>query len=62
MRVLVIGAGIIGLSTAYYILGDVAGAEVMIVADSFSPNTVSGVSQGLWKPHRNDKTPVHLQQ
>ncbi|PVD22716.1 hypothetical protein C0Q70_15972 [Pomacea canaliculata] len=65
-RVGVLGAGIIGLSTAVHILektqaeyGQGASAvEVTIIADRFSPHTTSDGSGGFWEPYQLCDTPV----
>ena len=62
MRVVVVGAGVSGTSTAYCVQRAVPGAEVTVVAEAFTPRTVSDISPGLWKPHPEDNNPVHLQQ
>ena len=47
VRVTVIGAGIIGLPTAYRIQTTVPHARVTVVADRFSPNTTGDVAVGI---------------
>ena len=52
MKVAVIGAGVVGLSTAYCLvekLGD-AGVSVKIIADKFSPNTTSDQAGAFAQP------------
>ena len=56
-RIAVIGAGIIGLSTAYNILDTIPNVEVTVFYDSLSPNTTSDVAAGLWLPHKWGQTP-----
>lgn len=51
MRVCVIGAGIIGLSTAFHIKKLIPSVELTLIANSFHPNTTSDVAGGLWGPH-----------
>ncbi|XP_064604658.1 D-aspartate oxidase-like [Liolophura sinensis] len=46
----VIGAGVIGLSTALNIVESIPDAEVTIMANIFSPNTTGDYSAGLWEP------------
>ncbi|KAL7986591.1 hypothetical protein Chor_012874 [Crotalus horridus] len=59
MRVAVIGAGVIGLSTALCIHDRWHSAErplqVEIYADEFSPGTTSDGAAGLWQPYLYDK-------
>ncbi|XP_077773820.1 D-amino-acid oxidase isoform X2 [Podarcis muralis] len=59
MRVAVIGAGIIGLSTALCIRDRYHSAdqplEIEIYADQFTPHTTSDGAAGLWQPYLYDK-------
>lgn len=51
-RIAVIGAGIIGLSTAVEILqDDNIKCKVTLIADKFTPNTTSDVAAGVWTPY-----------
>ena len=50
-RICVIGAGIIGVSSAVRVIEAFPGSEVTIVADEFSPHTTSDVAGGFWEPH-----------
>ena len=47
----VLGAGVIGLSTAVNIIETIPDVKVDIIADKFSPHIVSDVAGGLWMPH-----------
>ncbi|MEL7431069.1 MAG: FAD-dependent oxidoreductase [Chlamydiota bacterium] len=47
-RIAVLGAGVIGLSTAYELLN--LGYDVTIYADEFSPNLTSDIAIGIWSP------------
>ncbi len=51
VQIAVVGAGVIGLSTAYNILTELPNAEVTVIAEKFSPNTTSDVAAGIWAPH-----------
>ncbi|XP_060066892.1 D-aspartate oxidase-like [Ylistrum balloti] len=52
LKICVIGAGVIGLSTAVCIQQELSThVTVTIVADKFSPNTTSDGSGGFWGPH-----------
>ncbi len=51
VRIVVVGAGVIGLSTAYNILTELLDTEVTVIAEKFSPNTTSDVAAGIWIPH-----------
>nr|XP_060642100.1 D-amino-acid oxidase [Anolis sagrei ordinatus] len=57
MRVAVVGAGVIGLSTALCIHEQYssAGLEVEVYADTFTPHTTSDGAAGLWQPYVDDK-------
>ena len=59
-NVCVVGAGVVGLSTAYCLLSE-AGTRVHVdvVADRFSPYTTSEVAFGLWEPYLLKGTPPH---
>ena len=58
-RIAVIGAGTIGVSTAYNIIQSIPNVEVTLIADQFSPNTTSDLAAGHWRPHRTGDTPEH---
>ena len=60
MKVCVIGAGIIGTTTAYQIKKRFPNAQVDIVAEIFSPNTTSDFTAGYWMPYLNPDTPKSL--
>uniref|UniRef100_A0A8D0F9F2 D-amino-acid oxidase n=1 Tax=Strix occidentalis caurina TaxID=311401 RepID=A0A8D0F9F2_STROC len=59
MRVAVIGAGVIGLSTALCIHeryhGLVPSLEVEVYADRSTPHTTSDGAAGLWQPYLSDR-------
>lgn len=59
MRVAVIGAGVIGLSTALCIHDRFHAAdqhlEIEVYADRFTPHTTSDGAAGLWQPYLYDK-------
>eukprot|EP00884_Botryococcus_braunii_P000406 jgi/Botrbrau1/10366/Bobra.146_2s0005.1 len=59
-RVTVLGAGVIGLSTALRILQEVEHVAVKIVAKGFYEDTTSHGAGGLWKPYSLGDTPPHL--
>lgn len=50
MSVCVVGAGIIGLSTAIRLQEIEPRASITIVAEKFSPETTSDVAAGIWRP------------
>lgn len=51
MRVCVVGAGIIGITSAIAVKEAFPFAEVTVFADAFSPNTTGDGSAGLWGPY-----------
>ena len=59
-RVAVVGAGIIGLSTAVHILESQPGVTVTLIADKFSPQTTGDGSAGMWLPHAMGNTDEKL--
>ncbi|XP_067941611.1 D-aspartate oxidase-like isoform X2 [Watersipora subatra] len=48
-RIGVIGAGIIGMSSAYRLQTELVNTKVTVVADAFTPNLTSDGSGGLWE-------------
>jgi glycine/D-amino acid oxidase-like deaminating enzyme len=57
-RITIIGAGIIGLTTACTLLKEYAANEnlqLTIISETFSPNTTGDVSAGYWEPHGLEK-------
>ncbi len=60
-KVAVIGAGVIGLSTAYCLKSADPSVDVTILAKSCSPETCSDVAAGIWEPFILRDTPMELQ-
>jgi len=60
MKICVVGAGIIGTSSAIKLKKAFPEAELAIVAASFSPLTTSDGSGGFWRPHLLGGTPPEL--
>ncbi|KAJ7418278.1 D-aspartate oxidase-like isoform X3 [Willisornis vidua] len=60
-RVAVVGAGVIGLSTALCIVETCPSSSVTVLSDQFSPNTTSDVAAGMLIPHTYPGTPIHVQ-
>lgn len=50
VRIAVVGAGAVGLSTALCIQDRIRNCDVHIIAEKFSPSTTSDGSAGLWTP------------
>ena len=55
--VAVLGAGVMGLTTAYDLLEK--GYEVHIYSEKWSPNLTSNVAAGSWTPHSPFKKLLH---
>ena len=60
-NVVVVGAGIIGVTTALSILEKDPTIKVIVVADEFTPNTTSDGAAGLIMPYVLQDTPMELQ-
>lgn len=50
IRVAVLGAGIMGLTSALSIKEQIPNASITVYAEDFSPNTTSDFSNGYWQP------------
>ena len=59
VQVVVIGAGVMGVSTAYSLKSRNAAMKVTIIADEFSPNTCSDGSAGIRKFIESSPGQVH---
>lgn len=57
VKVAVVGAGVIGLSSALHVKELFPEAKVVVFADKFPPNTTSDVAGGFWEPHLLRDTP-----
>lgn len=57
VKICVVGAGVIGMSSALRIIEQLPKTEVVVIADKFSPSTTSDVSGGFWEPHLLGDTP-----
>lgn len=51
VKICVVGAGVIGLSSAVRIQDAFPNIDITILADTFSPYTTSDGSAGFWEPH-----------
>ncbi|XP_011905881.1 PREDICTED: D-aspartate oxidase isoform X2 [Cercocebus atys] len=60
-RIAVVGAGVVGLSTAVCISKLVPQCSVTIISDKFTPDTTSDVAAGMLIPHTYPDTPIHMQ-
>lgn len=54
VRIAVIGAGVIGLSTAVNIQRLIPNAKVTIIADKFGTETTSNGAGGYFRPNMDD--------
>lgn len=54
----VVGAGVVGLSTALRLLQELQGVSVTVVAESFLTATTSDGAAGLWEPYKLGDTPI----
>lgn len=57
-RVAVVGAGVIGLSTAVRLAEAQPEASVEVIADAFEHETTSSGAAGLWEPYKLSDTPA----
>ncbi|XP_048209651.1 D-aspartate oxidase isoform X1 [Perognathus longimembris pacificus] len=57
-RVAIVGAGVMGLSTAQCISQLVPRCSITVIADTFTPHTTSDVAAGILIPHAYPDTPV----
>lgn len=58
MRVAVVGAGVIGVTSALAVKISFPHYDVKIFADAFSPDTTGDGSAGLWSPFLLWDTPA----
>ncbi|XP_078256388.1 D-aspartate oxidase-like [Rhinoraja longicauda] len=61
VRVGVIGAGVVGMSTAVCVARSLPDCSVTVMAEKFSPHTTSDVAAGILSPHFPPETPVESQ-
>lgn len=57
-RIIIVGAGIIGLTTACTLLKEYANhdnLQIVIISESFSPHTTGDISAGYWEPYGLEK-------
>ncbi|XP_043605363.1 D-aspartate oxidase [Bombus pyrosoma] len=57
MRVAVVGAGVIGMTSAFAVKSSFPQFEVQIFSDKFSPATTGDGSAGMWSPYLLGSTP-----
>jgi len=60
MKITVVGAGIIGTTSAFRIKKKFPEAELKIIAAELSPKTTSDVAAGWWEPHLDPDTDPSL--
>ncbi|XP_036920937.1 D-aspartate oxidase isoform X2 [Sturnira hondurensis] len=61
VRIAVVGAGVMGLSTALCVSKLVPRCSITVISDKFSPDTTSDVAAGILIPHAYPDTPIHKQ-
>lgn len=61
VKVAVIGAGVIGLSTAYVLKKRDPSIDVTILTKALSPDTCSDIAAGIFLPYNLRDTPLELQ-
>lgn len=52
LDICVIGAGVVGLTSAVRLAEEVSGSRVTVVAERFGGNTTSHGAAGLWQPYK----------
>lgn len=60
LKVCIVGAGVIGLSTALRLCHELDHVRVTVLADKFLSDTTSDGAAGLWEPYKLGSTPQHL--
>lgn len=58
MKICVIGAGVVGLNTAIALFKEYPNADITILADKFTTETVSDVAAGLFRPSSSFSGPT----
>ncbi|XP_004422267.2 PREDICTED: D-aspartate oxidase [Ceratotherium simum simum] len=61
VRIAVVGAGLMGLSTAVCISKLVPRCSITVISDKFTPDTTSDVAAGILIPHAYPDTPIPKQ-
>lgn len=56
IKIAVVGAGVIGVTTAYKLVNDSNNAEITLISEEFSPNTTGDGSAGFLMPYALGKT------
>lgn len=57
VKVAVVGAGIIGLSSAVCIQRSCPDLEITLITEKISPHTTSDIAAGVWLPYLLGETP-----
>ena len=57
-RVCVLGAGVVGLTTALQLLQDLPGVRVHVVAEKYGDDTLTAGAGGLWMPYALGTRPL----
>lgn len=59
-NIAIIGAGVIGLTSAVRLAEELPSASVTVIAQSFGKDTTSAGAAGLWEPYKLSDTPPEL--
>ena len=58
MRIGVLGAGVVGLTTALEVQAEYRNASISVIADKFEKETVSYVAAGIFRPSTSFSGPT----
>ena len=58
--IVVLGAGVIGLTSALRLCDELPTANVTVIAETFENETTSAGAAGLWEPYKLSDTPPEL--
>jgi hypothetical protein len=59
-RICVLGAGVVGLTTALRLLQRFPEAHLTVYADKFGRDTTTAGAAGVWQPYKLSETPTEL--
>lgn len=59
-QVVVLGAGVIGLTAALRLCEELPKADITVIAENFDHDTTSAGAAGLWEPYKLSETPPEL--
>ena len=61
MKIVIVGGGIVGISTALYLKRRDRSADVTIVSDKITPETTADGAAGIWGIYLLKNTPIEKQ-